>query len=159
MMAEDPRASAAQLEELIIQEPGLVTHLLKMVNSAFYARPQKIDSIRQTVVILGMNTVRSLPRIPIFHHPKACPLRAFANCVPSLYAERSPAIRILICNMSQLLDQYECAQMIRGLCFYVHPFLFIFNFAAFSQLVQNAVNFSAFKTGLFSERVYGYAVF
>ncbi len=60
MMADDPRASAAQLEELIIQEPGLVTHLLKMVNSAFYARPQKIDSIRHTIVILGMNTVRSI---------------------------------------------------------------------------------------------------
>lgn len=60
MMADDPRASAAQLEELIVQEPGLVTHLLKMVNSAFYARPQKIDSIRQTIVILGMNTVRSI---------------------------------------------------------------------------------------------------
>ncbi len=60
MMADDPRASVAQLEELIIQEPGLVTHLLKMVNSAFYARPTKIDSIRQTIVILGMNTVRSI---------------------------------------------------------------------------------------------------
>ncbi len=60
MMADDPRASAAQLEELVVQEPGLVTHLLKMVNSAFYSRPQKIDSIRQTIVILGMNTVRSI---------------------------------------------------------------------------------------------------
>ncbi len=60
MMADDPRSSAAQLEELIIQEPGLVTHLLKTVNSAFYARPNKIDSIRQTIVILGMNIVRSI---------------------------------------------------------------------------------------------------
>ena len=44
----------------LVQEPGLVTHLLKMVNSAFYARPQKVDSIQQTIVILGMNTVRSI---------------------------------------------------------------------------------------------------
>ncbi len=60
LMAEDPRVSARQLEELIIQEPGLVTHLLKTVNSAFYARPHKVDSIKHSIVILGMNSVRSI---------------------------------------------------------------------------------------------------
>lgn len=60
MMSQNPEASARQLEELVIQEPGLVTHLLKTVNSAFYARPKKVDSIKHTIVILGMNTVRSI---------------------------------------------------------------------------------------------------
>lgn len=102
MLAEDPRASAQQLEELIIQEPGLVTHLLKMVNSAFYARAQKVDSIRQTIVILGMNTVRSivsgLVLINSFHNLKG---------VPESYVHTVFQHSILCANMMNVLAGKE----------------------------------------------------
>jgi HD-like signal output (HDOD) protein len=60
LIAEDPLASSRHFEQLVVQEPGLVTHLLKMVNSAFYARAEKVDSIQHAIVLLGMNTVSSI---------------------------------------------------------------------------------------------------
>ena len=35
ILADDPRSSSKDLEQTILQEPGLVTHLLKTVNSAY----------------------------------------------------------------------------------------------------------------------------
>ncbi|MFH2002273.1 MAG: HDOD domain-containing protein, partial [Planctomycetota bacterium] len=40
-VANDPNSSSQDLEKLIVQEPGLVAHLLKTVNSAYYAFSQK----------------------------------------------------------------------------------------------------------------------
>jgi HD-like signal output (HDOD) protein len=59
-MAADEAASASDLARIIEQDPGLATRLLKLVNSAFYARGREISSIPQAVVILGFKKLRMM---------------------------------------------------------------------------------------------------
>ncbi len=53
-------ASAAHLERAIIVDPGFTVRLLAQANSAFYALPRKIVSIREAVLFLGFREVRQL---------------------------------------------------------------------------------------------------
>ncbi len=48
------------IAELVSQDIALSAKILKICNSSFYGFPQKISSINQAVLILGMNAVRSL---------------------------------------------------------------------------------------------------
>ncbi len=59
-LTSDPASTGRALEEKIMAEPGLVTHLLRTVNSAAYGLLRKVSSIRQAVVLLGYTAVRSM---------------------------------------------------------------------------------------------------
>jgi putative nucleotidyltransferase with HDIG domain len=59
-LVEDPRSSAADINELIAKDVALSSRILKLVNSSFYGFPRKISTITHAVVILGFNTVRTL---------------------------------------------------------------------------------------------------
>ena len=55
---EDPNCSAAAIEDLISQDVSLSYKILRIVNSAFYNMTRKIESVKQAVVVLGIDTVR-----------------------------------------------------------------------------------------------------
>jgi HD-like signal output (HDOD) protein len=57
-LAADDRSSAADLAAIIEKDPSLTTRLLKLVGSALYARPERVRSISQAVVLLGFKKVR-----------------------------------------------------------------------------------------------------
>jgi len=57
-MAADDRSAAPDLAAIIEKDPSLTTRLLKLVGSAFYARPERVSSISQAVVLLGFKKVR-----------------------------------------------------------------------------------------------------
>ena len=59
-LTSDPASSSRELEEKILTEPGLVTHLLKTVNSAYFGLSKQVASIKQTIVLLGFTSVRSI---------------------------------------------------------------------------------------------------
>lgn len=59
-MVEDPETSAADMNEVISQDPSLTAKVLKLVNSAFYGFSRQISTVREAVVILGFNRVKSL---------------------------------------------------------------------------------------------------
>jgi HD-like signal output (HDOD) protein len=56
-IASDPHSSAAELADIIMKDPALTSKLLKIVNSAFYGCPQQINSVKQAVVLLGMDDI------------------------------------------------------------------------------------------------------
>ena len=56
----DAHSSTADLEGLIEQDMVLAGKVLKLVNSAFYRRPQPVGSIRDAVSIIGFQSLRSL---------------------------------------------------------------------------------------------------
>ena len=56
----DPHSSAAQVADVISKDPNLTTRLLKIVNSAFYGCPSKIDTISRAVTILGSKELSTL---------------------------------------------------------------------------------------------------
>ena len=54
----DPEATPKQLENLIVQDPGLVYKILRYLNSASLAMPRKIESIQQAIIYLGLPRLR-----------------------------------------------------------------------------------------------------
>lgn len=57
---EDPRSDASKLQKIVANDPALVSRVLKLVNSAFYGLPGKVNSIDRAIVMLGLNAVKNL---------------------------------------------------------------------------------------------------
>lgn len=56
---QDPDSDTDEIEKLVSQDVALSYKLLRYINSAFFALPRKIDSIRQAVVYLGMKAIKT----------------------------------------------------------------------------------------------------
>ena len=59
-LTNDDNAKIEHLSRIIETEPVLAAKILKQVNSAAYALPNKITSISRDVTILGFSNVRQL---------------------------------------------------------------------------------------------------
>ncbi|HDZ23611.1 MAG: HDOD domain-containing protein [Deltaproteobacteria bacterium] len=59
-LLDDPDANAAQVEQLLKQDPGLTANLLKLTNSAYFGIPSKVGSVRHAVVMIGWKKVSKL---------------------------------------------------------------------------------------------------
>ncbi|MCC7122472.1 MAG: HDOD domain-containing protein [Gammaproteobacteria bacterium] len=59
-LADDPKASAADLATVIAHDPGLAARLLKLVNSAYYALRNPVDNLDVAVRVCGTEALRSL---------------------------------------------------------------------------------------------------
>ena len=59
-IVDSPHTSASDLNKAISHDQALSAKVLKLVNSAFYGFPKKIETLTQAIIILGFNTVRSL---------------------------------------------------------------------------------------------------
>ncbi len=56
----DPHSSAADLEKTLSHDQAIVTKILKLVNSAYYSRREKIDSLARAIPMLGFQNIRNL---------------------------------------------------------------------------------------------------
>lgn len=56
----DPDSMIDELAAVIETDPSLTLKLLKLVNSAFYGFARKIDSVKESVVILGTDEIKNL---------------------------------------------------------------------------------------------------
>ncbi len=52
-MLNNPNTSASDIGEIISQDPALTIKLLKIVNSAFYGFPSRIETISRAITIVG----------------------------------------------------------------------------------------------------------
>lgn len=59
-MVDDARSSAADIGNVICQDPGLTARLLKIANSSFYRFPSKIETVSRAVTIIGTRELRFL---------------------------------------------------------------------------------------------------
>ncbi len=59
-LTEDPHATIAQMAGRIATDPALTADLLKLVNSAHYMLPRRVNNILQGVKIVGMKGLRNL---------------------------------------------------------------------------------------------------
>ncbi|MCK4865360.1 MAG: HDOD domain-containing protein, partial [Gammaproteobacteria bacterium] len=60
---QDPEVHIEKLEELISQDLALSFRLLKYINSAAFALQREVNSIHHAIVMLGLNTIRSLANL------------------------------------------------------------------------------------------------
>ncbi len=56
----DPNVSAGQISRILAEDPAMSVKVLKLTNSAFYGLAREIDSVKQAVVIVGLEAVRNL---------------------------------------------------------------------------------------------------
>ncbi len=59
-VANDRTSSAQDITEVIQLDPILTAKVIKMVNSAYFGLPQHVKSLKQAVVMLGINTVKNV---------------------------------------------------------------------------------------------------
>lgn len=59
MLAED-RSSAAQLAEIILEDPGLTARILRQANSPYYGFGNKIVTVSHAIALLGCQNIRIL---------------------------------------------------------------------------------------------------
>ncbi len=57
---KDPNVELSDVSTLISEDAAISAKILQMVNSAFFGRSQRIDSIHEAVIALGVENVRSL---------------------------------------------------------------------------------------------------
>lgn len=58
--AQDPNSSSADFVAIISEDIGLSARLMKLVNSAFFGYPSKIDSLTRAVAIVGTKQLQDL---------------------------------------------------------------------------------------------------
>ncbi|HTQ11055.1 MAG TPA: HDOD domain-containing protein [Fimbriimonadaceae bacterium] len=74
----DPKASLEELERMLAGNVVLTHKVLRLVNSVEMALPQRIDSIRQALLFLGIDKVRTLATLAV--------TTAIRGKTPELYA-------------------------------------------------------------------------
>ena len=57
---DNPESTMADLSRAISIDPGMTAVVLKLVNSAFYAMPRKVETISRAVGLLGMQPLHDL---------------------------------------------------------------------------------------------------
>ncbi len=56
----DPNVSANQVAGILSEDPAMSVKVLKLTNSAFYGLSREVDSVRQAVVIVGLEAIKNL---------------------------------------------------------------------------------------------------
>ncbi len=59
-VANNVRSSAQDLTDVIQFDPVLTAKVIRMVNSAYFGLPQEVKSLKQAVVMLGINTIKNV---------------------------------------------------------------------------------------------------
>lgn len=59
-VADDPCSSADQMGTVIAQDPALTARLLKLVNSAYFGFPAKVETVTRAVSLVGLRQLRNL---------------------------------------------------------------------------------------------------
>ena len=57
---DDPNASLAQIEKILNYDLGLTANFLKLANSSYFGIPSKVSSVKQAIVLLGVNRLKQI---------------------------------------------------------------------------------------------------
>jgi HD-like signal output (HDOD) protein len=60
MFESDTVKGSTELEQIILPDKSISADLLRIANSAFYARSKKIQTIKDSITLLGLNTVKNI---------------------------------------------------------------------------------------------------
>ena len=56
----NPKASANEIGAIIAEDPALTAEVLKLINSSYYGMSSTITSVKQAILILGLDAIKSL---------------------------------------------------------------------------------------------------
>jgi c-di-GMP phosphodiesterase len=96
---QDENCSLDEVETLLGQNVSMSYHVLRCINSSYYNLPRKIDSIRQAIVILGIESLRQLCAL--------LSLQGFDDRPPSLYVHAMTRARMCE-QLGRLAGAQDC---------------------------------------------------
>jgi putative nucleotidyltransferase with HDIG domain len=56
----DPKVSASEIASILSEDPAMSVKVLKLTNSAFYGLSRDIESVKEAVIIVGMEAIKNL---------------------------------------------------------------------------------------------------
>jgi HD-like signal output (HDOD) protein len=56
----NPRSSMGQIAAIVAKDQALASRAIRLVNSAYYARASRVNSIQQAIITLGLKTLKNL---------------------------------------------------------------------------------------------------
>jgi HD-like signal output (HDOD) protein len=59
-LTRDPKTSIKEIAKVVESDPAISIKILRLINSAFYGLPRKVDSVQQAIVMLGNNTLKNV---------------------------------------------------------------------------------------------------
>lgn len=59
-LAEDPKASAVDMAQVISRDPHLTAQILKIANSPYYGFPTRVETITRAIAVIGTQDLRDL---------------------------------------------------------------------------------------------------
>ncbi|HRS29470.1 MAG TPA: HDOD domain-containing protein [Phycisphaerae bacterium] len=59
-VVENPRSTAADMHDIVKNDPALATKILKVVNSAFYGLPSQVANLDRAIIMLGLSAVKNI---------------------------------------------------------------------------------------------------
>jgi putative nucleotidyltransferase with HDIG domain len=59
-VVNNPNTSAYDIASILQEDPAISAKVLKLTNSAFYGIPRAVESVKQAVVIIGLESVKNL---------------------------------------------------------------------------------------------------
>ncbi|TKJ41245.1 hypothetical protein CEE37_06150 [candidate division LCP-89 bacterium B3_LCP] len=59
-LMRDPEVSMKDIAEIIESDPAISMKILKLINSTFYGLSKQVDSIQQSIVLLGSSTIKNV---------------------------------------------------------------------------------------------------
>lgn len=86
---QDPDCNFDRVQEIVAQDVTLSYRLLRQINSALYAMPRRIDSIKETVCYLGIDAVKNVASLSL--------LSAFDNTPHELV--KTAMLRARMCEL------------------------------------------------------------
>jgi putative nucleotidyltransferase with HDIG domain len=118
-MAEDKLdISFKELENIIIVDPGLTAKILKVANSALYARQREIKSLQMAITLLGFKNIKSLVMLvtasnAFSKHKNSVFYQTFwKHSVISAFLSKHIAMRI---NQSENAEEYFLAGLLHDI--------------------------------------------
>lgn len=98
---ERPNASADEIAKVVMEDPGLSSRLLRLVNSSLFSFPGEIDTISRAIAIVGTQQVREL---------------ALATCVIEMFEDVSSDFVNMQSYWEHCLATAVCARLLAQYC-------------------------------------------
>jgi EAL and modified HD-GYP domain-containing signal transduction protein len=109
---QNPDCTMREVEQLISQDLSMSYRVLRCINSSFYNLSQKVDSIRQALVLLGMDNLRQLCCLAALQQLENRPPSLFVTAMARAHmceqlarlAGQSPTAPYFITGLFSMLD-------------------------------------------------------
>jgi EAL and modified HD-GYP domain-containing signal transduction protein len=109
---QNPECTVREVEQLISQDLAMSYRILRCINSSYYGLPQAIDSIRQALVLLGMDNLRQLCSLAALQQLENRPPSLFVTAMARAHmceqlarlAGQTPTAPYFITGLFSMLD-------------------------------------------------------